>query len=133
MAEKSRKKLAPLVVNEADHQRLLALADAALDTMPELAETLLGELERAKVVKAGKVPDNTVQIGSTVSYAADSGEAKQVTLVYPGEANIELNKVSVMTPIGVALIGMAVGHSIDWTDRNGKKHSMTIQSVSSPQ
>ncbi|WEX88486.1 nucleoside diphosphate kinase regulator [Sinorhizobium garamanticum] len=129
MADKAtRTKLPPIIINAEDHARLTALALSALDRMPEVAEALLSELERARVV-ARDLPKDSVQMGSTVAFDADNGFAREVTLVYPGEADIEAGRISVLTPIGAALIGLSVGQSIDWLDRAGKTHRMTIRSV----
>ena len=67
-------------------------------------------------------------MGSTVEYEAD-GAARRVTLVYPGEADIAEGKVSVLTPIGTALIGLRKGQAIDWTAINGRTHRLTVVSV----
>ncbi|MDK1491513.1 nucleoside diphosphate kinase regulator [Sinorhizobium sp. 7-81] len=124
----TRKKLPPIVINAEDHARLTALASSALDRIPDVAETLLSELERARIATRD-LPKDSVQMGSTVAFDADNGFAKEVTLVYPGEADIEAGRISVLTPIGAALIGLSVGQSIDWLDRAGKVHRMTIRSV----
>lgn len=129
MATTARNKLPAIIINAEDHKRLTALASSALDRIPEVAEALLTELERARIAPPAKLPADSVQMGSTVAFEADNGFAKQVTLVYPGEADIEAGRISVLTPIGAALIGLSVGQSIDWHDRSGKVHRMTIRSV----
>ncbi|MBB4183578.1 regulator of nucleoside diphosphate kinase [Sinorhizobium terangae] len=129
MADKAtRTKLPPIIINAEDHARLTALASSVLDRIPDVAEALLSELERARVATYD-LPMDSVQMGSIVAFDADNGFAKEVTLVYPGEADIEAGKISVLTPIGAALIGLSVGQSIDWLDRAGKAHRMTIRSV----
>jgi regulator of nucleoside diphosphate kinase len=62
-------------------------------------------------------------------FTTDAGEDRTVTLVFPGRADIAEGKVSVLTPIGVALIGLAVGQSIDWTARDGRTHRLTVRDV----
>jgi regulator of nucleoside diphosphate kinase len=52
-----------------------------------------------------------------------------VTLVLPGGADIAEGKVSVLTPIGAALIGLSTGQSIDWTARDGRTHRLTVEHV----
>lgn len=85
----SRKKLPPIIVNAEDHKRLTALASSALDRVPDVAEALLCELDRARIGAPEALPADSVQMGSTVAFEADNGFAKRVTLVYPGEADIE--------------------------------------------
>ncbi|HEV7304584.1 nucleoside diphosphate kinase regulator [Ensifer sp.] len=129
----SRKKLPPIIINAEDHKRLSALASTALERVPDVAEALLAELDRAKIGAADTLPADSVQMGSTVAFEADNGFAKKVTLVYPGEADIEAGRISVLTPVGAALIGLSVGQSIDWQDRSGKVHRMTIRAVTADQ
>ena len=119
-----------IVINKTDHARLVQLANGLLDRKPEIADTLLTELERAKVVERGTSLQNSVQMGSTVEYSTGDSPARRVTLVYPGDADIAQGKVSILTPIGTALLGLRAGQSIDWVANDGRKHRLTIQSVS---
>ena len=118
-----------IVISEADHGRLMRLADSLYDKSPELAEALIGELERAQVKPMAKVPENTVQMGSTVEYETGEGQTRRVTLVYPGEAEISAGKVSILTPIGTALIGLSPDQSIAWTARDGREHRLKVLAV----
>ncbi|AZO80892.1 MULTISPECIES: nucleoside diphosphate kinase regulator [unclassified Bosea (in: a-proteobacteria)] len=118
-----------IIVGEIDHERLTGLATTALERVPEVAEELLAEMDRAKVVAPGKLPADVVRMGSFVTFDSDSAQHRRVQLVYPGEADIEQGRVSVLTPIGAALIGLAAGQSIAWTARDGKKHVLTVTAV----
>ena len=89
----------------------------------------LVELERASVLPNDQVASDTVQMGSTVTYETESGQTRTVTLVYPGEADIEQAKVSILTPIGVALLGLAPGQAIDWRARDGQSHQLKVVEV----
>ncbi len=118
-----------IVVSEIDHGRLTRLAESLYDKSPELSEALISELERATVRPVAKVPKDTVQMGSAVEYATGEGQARRVILVYPGEAEISAGKVSILTPIGTALIGLSPGQSIAWTARDGREHRLTVNTV----
>lgn len=118
-----------IVISSSDFDRLSRLANNSLNTMTELAEELLGELERAKVVSDNALPKNVVRMGAAVTYESDNGQERTVILVNPGEADIAQGKVSIMTPIGTALIGLAEGHSIGWIARDGQSHRLTVKSV----
>lgn len=118
-----------IVISDADHGRLMRLADSLYDNAPELADALIGELERATVKPAEKVPTDTVQMGSAVEYETGDGQKRRVILVYPNDAEISAGKVSILTPIGTALIGLSPGQSIDWTARDGREHRLTVLSV----
>ncbi len=124
-----------IVVSDADCDRLTDLATASLERLPDVAEELLSEMERAKVVSEDEVPADVVRMGSTVTFRSDAGtdgEQHELTemLVYPADEDSDANKLSVMTPVGAALIGLAVGQSIAWTARDGRKHRLTVVKVS---
>lgn len=133
MADVSNSQNKPaIMVSDADYKRLSDLAVGALERMPAVAEVLLAEMDRAEVVSATTIPANVVQMQSTVCYRSDAGEERRVTLVYPAEADIAQNRISIMTPIGSALIGLSVGQSIAWTTRDGQHHQLTVVSVEQP-
>ena len=118
-----------IVISDVDQGKLNGLANAVADRLPELADELFAELERAKIVKANAVPANVVRMGSTLEYSADDGQRRTVTLVYPGDADIASGKISILTPIGTALLGLAEGQSIEWTARDDRRHRLTVLSV----
>ena len=129
-----RKDLAPaIVLGKSDYAKLTALAEAGLDRWPDLADRLLAELERAKVVADNKVPGTVARMGSSVTYRTNAGQEQTVTLVYPADADIEQGRISVMTPIGTALIGLKAGQSITWHDRADKRHKLTVETVKAPE
>jgi regulator of nucleoside diphosphate kinase len=122
-----------ITLTAADFERLSQLARAAESTMPEMAAGLMEELDRAQVLAKGRHPVDTVCMGCEVVYRDDtSGRVQTVTLAYPNEADIAQGKVSVLTPIGTALIGLAVGKSINWTTRNGDMKRLTVLEVRDP-
>ena len=121
-----------IVLGAADHRQLNVLAMAGLNHTPDQSDDLLHELERARVVDDGHVPGDIVRMGSTVRYRTDAGQEPQVTLVYPVDADIAEGRISVMTPVGTALIGLRVGQSITWRDRARKRHMLTVLGVEQP-
>lgn len=118
-----------IVVSTADYERLTDLATASLERLPDVAEELMNEMERAKVVGEDAVPDDVVRMGSKVTFRTDDGRQLTETLVYPTEEDSDAHKLSVMTPVGAALIGLAEGQSISWTARDGRKHKLTVEKV----
>lgn len=118
-----------IVIGETDHQRLKKLALAAADRLPEISDGLLLELERARVVSDSSVPGTVVRMGSTVEYETDTGDGRTVTLVFPIDADISEGKISILTPIGTALIGLSVGQLMMWTARDGRLHRLSVISV----
>jgi len=111
-------------IARSEHERLVKLAESQSGRNVEVSEALLFELERARVFDDAKLKPGTVRMGSTLRYTSDLGENRQVTLVYPGEANIAEGKISILTPIGTALLGLSAGQSIDWTARDGRTHRL---------
>jgi regulator of nucleoside diphosphate kinase len=122
-----------IILSAADHEKLSVLANAAAHTMPEIAAELAEELDRAQVLSTGRRPVDTVCMGCEVDFRDDvTGRVQTVTLVYPQEADISKGRISVLTPIGTALIGLPVGKSIDWTTRTGETKRLTVLKVRAP-
>jgi regulator of nucleoside diphosphate kinase len=120
---------ANIVVTQGDYQRLQGLANVARLHQPDIAEELAGELDRAGIVADSEIAPDVVRMGSIVEYRTEAGATRTVTLVFPGEADIAQGKVSILTPIGTALLGLSPGQSINWLARDGQSHRLTILSV----
>jgi regulator of nucleoside diphosphate kinase len=121
----------PIVVSDTDYARLTTLARDAEKRFPRAANDLLAEMERAQIVPPGALPQRVVRMGSHVVFRADDGRTRNVELVFPGRADIGAGRVSILTPIGAALIGLAEGQSITWQTREGQTRRLTIVSVKS--
>ncbi|MDT2019187.1 nucleoside diphosphate kinase regulator [Methylocella sp. CPCC 101449] len=122
-----------IVLTAQDHERLSILARTANGTVQDAAAVLTSELDRAHVLAKGRHPEHTVFMGCEVEFRDDTTDKVQtVTLVYPGEADISQGKISVLTPIGAALIGMRAGHSITWETRAGDLKRLTVIDVREP-
>lgn len=121
-----------IVVSENDYARLTGLAQSSLDRLPDIAEELLSEMERARVSPLERMPANVIRMGSTVTFRSGGGEVKKVMLVYPGKADIAEGKVSILTPVGAALIGLSEGQSVAWTSRDGRRLEFDIVAVEAP-
>lgn len=120
----------PVVLDAAYVERLQALGAAAMARSPEVADRLLHEIERATVLASADMPPKVVNIGSEVTFRdQESGREQTVVLVLPPAADIAQRRVSVVTPIGAALIGIAEGASIDWETRSGETRRLTVTRV----
>jgi len=85
-------------------------------------EELAQELEHAQVVAAGEVPPDVVTVHSTVRIRdVDTGARMVYTVVFPHEADVAAGWISVLAPIGTALIGYRVGDVIDWRTPGGAR------------
>ena len=118
-----------IVVSDADHERLSDLAMGALARFPEIAEELQAEMDRAEVVSASALPADVVRMGSTVEFRLNGGQRRRVELVFPIDADISANRISVLTPIGTVLIGLSAGQSINFTAHDGREQSLTVLKV----
>lgn len=128
-----RPKPPPITLSAGDHERLAALAAAVQGRTPALSETLLAEIERSKIVPDDRIRDDVVRMNSTVEFRDDAtGKTQRVRLVYPAEADIGTSRVSILTPIGTALIGLSKGQSIDWQTWSGEARRLTVLDVTPP-
>lgn len=108
-----------------DLERLESLIDGVRAAGPQKKDylTLLEkELERAKVVDPRDIPGDVITMNSVVRIRdLESGEETTYTLVFPADARIEENRISVLSAIGTALIGYRVGDTIEWKVPSGLK------------
>jgi len=105
---------APIRVTHRDLERLNRLIEVYGGGRNAAAcETLETELLRADVLDSGQIPADVVTMNSRVRFE-DDGDVREITLVYPQDAAADQGRVSVLAPIGTALLGLAVGDSIEW-------------------
>ncbi|GAB1478626.1 nucleoside diphosphate kinase regulator [Paracoccaceae bacterium] len=113
--------------------RLEALASAMMRRSPEVGERLMDEIARAKLVAPGKLRDDVVTIGSEVTYRdLATLRLQTVFVVYPEDADIDQHRISVLTPVGVALLGLSPGAAISWTTRDDETRQLEVVAVKPP-
>ena len=121
------KKANSLVISTADFQQLIKPIERH-DT--PAAEALDLELGRSDLVKVKETPIDAVSMGSRVTFMdLDSNEENTVRLVYPEEANVAEMKISILSPVGSALIGLRIGGTIDWPVPQGKVRRLKVIDV----
>lgn len=118
-----------IVLGRGEHRQLVLLAVAGTGHTAEEADGLLYELDRAMVVADHIVPTDIVRMGSTVRFRTSGGDERTVQLVYPKEADIAAGRISILTPVGTALIGLRQGQSISYRSRDGRRQSLTVVKV----
>ncbi|HLS86251.1 MAG TPA: nucleoside diphosphate kinase regulator [Burkholderiales bacterium] len=119
--------LPQIYLTQHDMDRLLELVEAYPGKRFDLLEK---ELVRANVVPREEIPKDVVTMNSRVVFEDEgTGERREVTLVYPGNADIAAGRISVLVPIGTALLGLRVGQSIDWELPGGGKRRYRIVDV----
>ena len=113
-----------IFITEKDRERLQKLINEAKEFHHSGSEAYLKNLEqelsRAKIIASEKVPHNVVTMNSKVLLKdLDTGENMVYTLVYPSEANLMEDKISVLAPVGTAIIGLREKDVIDWKIPDG--------------
>lgn len=124
-------RLPTITLTQSIHERLSELAFAAVNRLPEVAKYLERELDRARVVSDEALPPSTVTVGSHVTFVdCDTDQRHSVTLVWPMEEDASRHRLSLMTPVGAALIGLCAGQSIAWQNRIGTWRRLKVETVS---
>lgn len=124
-----------IIITDDDRLRLTALIhrvlDRGQDTSPLAA--LAGELRRSRVVPRTQVPRDVVTMNSTVRLRdLEAGEEETYTLVYPHEADISAGRLSILAPVGTALLGYRVGDVVEWPVPAGVTRFRIEEVVSQP-
>ena len=121
----------PLLVTETDLERLQRVIELhSGGRNAELVEMLDHELARAQVTSSQDVPPDVVTMNSTVVYEdQETGTRREVTLCYPQDARSDEGRISVIAPIGSALLGLSVGQSIKWPVPGGRTRTLRIVAV----
>jgi len=122
-----------IIVSSTDMDRLDAMLDSPAVSQTPAALALAQELNRATVVAPDQIPDGTVMMHSRVECEDEvQNETHVLTLVFPREADVEQGKVSILAPVGTALLGLSVGQSMDWTAPGGRKLRLRVNAVHNP-
>ena len=131
MSQNGEKPIIHVIDSEAD--ALYELAMSIEERSPDVAGRLCEELDRANVVAAEDLPHDVVTMQSEVEFVDErSGDRRKVQLVWPRDANLDKNRLSVLTLVGAGLIGMRAGSAIDWPDRSGRERCLRIVDVRQP-
>lgn len=121
--------LPEIYVTETDLDRLSSIIDGLADDHV-VGRQLDAELERAHIVESEEIPPDVVTMNSRVEIEdVDTGERHVVQLVYPAAANFEAGRLSILAPVGAALLGLREGQSIEWPVRGGGTKSMRVVAV----
>lgn len=124
-------RLPKILLDKTVASRLEAMTSTLMRRSPELAERLTEEIARAKLIAPEKLRENVVTIGSEVTYRdMATDRVRTVTLVFPEDADMEQNRISVLTPAGLALLGFSEGAVIRWHMRAHEPRELEIIKVS---
>ena len=119
--------LPQIYLTQDDMDRLLKLVEARPG---QRYDKLENELVRANVVPREEIPGDVVTMNSRVIFENETTrEQREITLVSPESADIDQGRISVLVPIGTALLGLRIGQSIDWELPGGAKQRYRIVGV----
>jgi regulator of nucleoside diphosphate kinase len=118
-ARRLNEPIAPaLLVSRLDCERIEALLESSTAEHVDTA-ALRAELERADIVEPAHMPPDVITMNSTARFALNDGSEREITLVYPRDADGSNGRVSILAPVGSALLGLRVGDSIRWPAPGG--------------
>ncbi|MFT2009925.1 nucleoside diphosphate kinase regulator [Pontibacter sp. 13R65] len=124
-----------MYVTEKDFQRLHTLVQSQrMTNFPASLEALCKGLKQAKVVASEEIPEDVVTMNSFVKLQnLKTGSAMEIKLVYPKDADVNERKVSVLAPIGSAVLGCRTGDEISWTGPQGKVEYKVVEVLYQPE
>lgn len=121
--------LPAIKITSSDYDRLDTLLERPQYRHQPAAAALRQELERAEVVEPEQMPPGVITMHSTARCVADDGKEYELTLVYPTEADGTAGRVSVLAPVGTAMLGLSVGQAIDWPGPGGQTLRLRVLDV----
>ena len=116
-----------IIISHEDYDGLHSMIEK--ETFAPSHDLLIDELERAKIVEKSKLPKNVVRMNSTVTFTMLSTQKVfALKLVYPKDTK-ESGTLSILTPVGSALIGLSAGQEIEWPLSHNKTTVVHIDSI----
>ncbi|MBX3707852.1 MAG: nucleoside diphosphate kinase regulator [Pseudomonadales bacterium] len=119
-----------LIISSLDAERLEKLLDSLPPGSFPAKDALEAELARAEIVEPRAIPPTVVTMNSTVRFrVTSSGEAFELTLVYPRDSDGSSGRISILAPVGSALLGLSQGDEIEWPKPGGGVLRVRIEEV----
>ena len=119
-----------ITISSLDAERLEQLLESLPQSNVAGRAELEAELARATVVEPQQMPPNVVTMNSTVKFAMlSSGEEFEMTLVYPKDVGTSGKSVSILAPVGSALLGLSQGDEIEWPNPGGGLTTVRVKEV----
>jgi regulator of nucleoside diphosphate kinase len=117
--------------------RLQSIIDNHRSASPKIKEqiTMLEqELDKAVVVEPKDIPSDVVTMNTKLRLRdEDSGEERVISLVFPSDANFEKNRISILAPVGTALLGYREGDIVEWNVPSGTKSFRIMETLYQPE
>jgi regulator of nucleoside diphosphate kinase len=122
--------LPDVLINAFELPRLAALATSARVSLPDVAATLRIKLDSARISQSDEILQGVVQIGSTIRVRdLNTGREETFRLVYPESADVATSQYSVLSPFGIALLGVPVKTTVEFRTRLGQQQRALVLSV----
>ena len=119
----------PLLISRLDYDRIEALLEHPIAQGVD-SQALLSELARAEIIEPTAMPGDVITMNSTARFKDEtSGDERELTLVYPKDADGSPSKVSILAPVGSALLGLRVGATIEWPVPGGRTIKLRVLSI----
>ncbi len=119
-----------IIISELDYSRIDNLLRTTAGISTNIKSALLTELERAELVAPEQIPANVVTMNSQVKFSVIStGVTFTLKLVYPKDMDDSGNTISILAPVGSAMLGLKEGDEIDWQDGQGGMLQVRIEAI----
>ncbi|THF71003.1 MAG: nucleoside diphosphate kinase regulator [Methylophaga nitratireducenticrescens] len=119
-----------IIISELDYTRIESLLQSSTGIPANIKAALETELERAELVAPEKMPANIVTMNSQVKFSViSSGVTFTLKLVYPKDMDDSGNTISILAPVGSAMLGLREGDEIDWPDGKGGMLQVRIEAI----
>ncbi len=119
-----------VIISTLDAERLEKIIDALPHSASNIAESLVEELARAEYVDPHSVPPTVVTMNSTVRFKVESSDEEFcMTLVYPKDVDGSGSKISILAPVGSAMIGLSEGDAIVWPKPGMGEFNVRIEEI----
>jgi regulator of nucleoside diphosphate kinase len=119
-----------ITISSLDAVRLEMLIDSLDDKHFPNKDDLLDEIERANIVAPEEIPANVVTMNSTIVFTIESTEKEfSLTLVYPKDSDGGKDRISILAPVGSALLGLSEGDQISWPKPGGDQMLVRIKKI----
>lgn len=122
--------LPPVIMSSLDVARLERLLETHELAGSSAATALQAEIDRAEIREPEEMPANVVTMNSRVTcHVCEDGAVHELTLVYPDQADLSAGRISIMAPVGMALLGLRVGQTIKWPGPEGTPLTLEVTSL----
>ncbi|QIL69472.1 nucleoside diphosphate kinase regulator [Diaphorobacter sp. HDW4B] len=120
----------PITLSSLDVDRIEALLAAIPSSAFSGKESLQAEIDRADIVAPEEMPPNVVTMNSTVQFAiAETGKEFVLSLVYPRDMDGSADKISILAPVGSALLGLSIDDELAWPSPGGKPMTVRVKQI----